>query len=82
LGLFKAEEFERLGRLIASGDGGTEMAMASSKGSATGHSTAPVARLLVVGLCVGFCQKGLGVTFQEVENLLLDIPVVLLPPAL
>jgi hypothetical protein len=36
---------------------------------------------LVVGLCVGFCQKGLGVTFEEVENLLLDMPVVLLAPA-
>jgi hypothetical protein len=40
------------------------------------------AELFVVGLCVGFCQKGLGVTFQEVENLLLDIPVVLLAPTL
>ena len=51
------------GRVIASGDGGTEMDVASPKVSATGYSTAPVARLLVVRLCVGFCQKGLGVTF-------------------
>ncbi|KQN42140.1 hypothetical protein ASE98_13105 [Pseudomonas sp. Leaf48] len=37
LGLFKAEELERLGRLIASGDGGTEMDMASPKPSAPSH---------------------------------------------
>lgn len=55
--------------------------MALRKGSATGHSTATVGELMVVGFCVGFCQKGLGLTFEEVENLLLDIPVVLLPPA-
>ncbi len=31
---------------------------------------------MVVGLCLVFCKKGLGVTFEEVENLLLDILVV------
>ena len=63
LGTFKADKFERFGRQKPSGDGGTDMDTVLTKGSTTSHSTAPVARLLVVGLCVGFCQKGLGVTF-------------------
>lgn len=50
--------------------------MASCKGSAIAHSAAMIARLLVVGLCVGLCQKGLGVTFEKVEYLLLDQPAV------
>lgn len=70
------------GRLIARGDGVKKMDMASRKGSTIAHSAAMVARLLVVGLCVGLCQKCLGVTFEELENLLLDMPVVLLAPAL
>lgn len=64
------------------GDGTTEMDMASCKGFAVGHSTATVAGLLIVGLCVSLCQKGLGVTFEEVEDLFLDMPVVLLTPTL
>jgi len=63
-----------------------EMACGNGHGfalaSAIARSTVTVARLLVFGLCVDLCQKGLGVTFKDVENLLLDMPVVLLAPTL
>lgn len=58
-----------------------EIGMAVHKGSAIRHSTALVAGLLAVGLGVGFCKKGLSMNFEEIKNLLLDIPVVLLAPA-
>lgn len=60
----------------------TQIGMASPKGSASAHSSAKFARLMAVGFCLRLCQKGLSVTFEEVENLVFDMPVVLLTPTL